>query len=399
MMNQQGETHRCAPYWHMDCLGTVAILALAFNRRQRKRLSGRYGITVDADSADPVTIYCDLHEACHCHQPLVKAIGKELDSRFGEVMRKVSSADLETIGRMETPFPLPMLWATLSDSREEVRLEGRRRLHEMLLQAFRLSRTVREKQEDSADLTRALSQENAGLKARIGDLERELKHAHRTLETARPARVAATRPALPEAAVSPGIVARLEREVRKLTHELNRERERTAWLETELYALQSREGGQSTPGFGTAAVAEATGATLIEGFEIQPFGASARRNTIVCKGDMLCPDRDGCTRDCPLKDLTVAILGGSEGALPAYLGMVGELGGECLYHNGCLRQGADRLKRIIGQADIVVCITSVNSHAAVQFAKAMCKRSGKRLLVTRESGVHSLKEMLRQSAN
>lgn len=221
MMNQQGETHRCAPYWHMDCLGTVAILALAFNRRQRKRLSGRYGITVDADSADPVTIYCDLHEACHCHQPLVKAIGKELDSRFGEVVRKVSSADLETIGRMEAPFPLPLLWATLSDSREEVRLEGRRRLHELLLQAFRLSRTVREKQEDSADVTRVLSQENAGLKARIGDLERELRHAHRTLETARPARAAATRPALPEAAVSPGIVARLEREVRKLTHELS----------------------------------------------------------------------------------------------------------------------------------------------------------------------------------
>jgi hypothetical protein len=100
-----------------------------------------------------------------------------------------------------------------------------------------------------------------------------------------------------------------------------------------------------------------------------------------------------------LKDLTVAILGGSEGALPAYRCMVGELGGECLYHNGCLRQGADRLKRIIGQADIVVCITSVNSHAAVQFAKTLCKRSGKRLLVTRESGIHSLREMLQQTVH
>ncbi len=383
----------------MDCLGTVAILALAFNKRQRKRLSGRYGITQDADSADAVTIYCDLHEACHCHQPLVRAIGKELDARFGEVMRQVSSTDLETISRMESPFPLPMLWATLSDHREEVRLEGRRRLHDLLLQAFRLMRTIRDKQEDSADLMRALSQENAGLKARIGDLERELKRAHRTLEAARPARVAAPRPALPETSVSPGIVARLEREVRKLTHELSKERQRTAWLESELWALQNRETRSSGPPIETVGAPEGRGAALLEGFELGPDGASARRNTIVCKGDMLCPDRDACTRDCPLKDLTVAILGGSEGALPAYRCMVGELGGECLYHNGCLRQGAGRLKRIIGQADIVICITSVNSHAAVQFAKAMCKRSGKRLLVTRESGIQSLREILRQSAN
>jgi hypothetical protein len=237
------------------------------------------------------------------------------------------------------------------------------------------------------------------LKAKIGDLERELKRAHRTLEVVRPAPLETPRPAPPEAAFSPGIVARLEREIRKLTHELNKERERTAWLESELWVLQNREARSSDPSLETDGATEEREAALLEGFEIEPAGASARRNTIVCKGDMLCPDREACTRDCPLKDVTVAILGGSEGALPAYRCMVGELGGECLYHNGCLRQGAGRLKRIIGQADIVVCITSVNSHAAMQFAKTMCKRSGKRLLVTRESGIRPLREMLRQSVN
>jgi hypothetical protein len=401
MRTQQGEKHYCAPFWHMDCLGTVAILALGFNKRQRKRLSGRYGLTEDADSGDPISIYQDLHKACHCYSPLVKSISKDLDGRFREVLRQVASSEATEIRSMETPFPLPMLWATLNDRRDEVRVEGRRRLNSLFLQALNLTLTVRENQEDLAPVVRALTHENNSLKARISELERDLERIQRRSEVARPVPVEPPRPVMHDPGATSRIAGRLEREVRKLSHALKKERERSNWLESELRelrtcALESRS-AETGPLEDSEMRQEAC---LLEYEGDSGCGrAAGRTSTIVCKGDLLCPERGECTRDCPLRDLTVAILGGSEGALPAYRCMVGELGGECLYHNGCLRQGADRLKRVIGQADIVVCITSVNSHAAVKFAKNICKRSGKRLLVTKESGIHSLKEMLQQTVH
>jgi hypothetical protein len=399
MMTKEGEDRRCAPYWHMDCLGTVAILALGFNKRQRKRLAGRYGITEGADEADPITIYHDLHEACHCCQPLVKAISKELDGRFGQVLKKVSSSEVSEIRNLEMPLPLPVLWGTLNDSREDVRLEGRRRLHDLLLQAFRLTQTAREPRVDEVVAARSLSLENRSLKTRISELEDELKLACRRLQNAGNVVADFPRPTSGDKSDTSRLVGRLEREIRKLSHALEKERERTAWLEGELAGDRSKSNQSCFMKAAMPEVSDVQASSVPDDCERALRGSSGCRSTIVCKGDMLCPDRDECTRECPLKDLTVAILGGSEGALPAYRCMVGELGGECLYHNGCLRQGADRLKRIIGQADIVVCITSVNSHAAVQFAKSMCKRSGKRLLVTRESGIHSIREMLQQTVH
>mgnify|MGYP000147395609 CR=1 FL=1 len=434
MMTNEDEIHRCAPPWHMDCLGTVAILALGFDKRQRRRLSGRFDVTRKADTADPVIVYQDLHEACHASQPLVNAIARELDDRFGRTVRQVASAPIEEIRAMDPPLVLPLLWATLNDPREAVRFEGRRRLHALLLQAFRLMRTAGERREvDPSARFRAFYLENQALKARVAELEEQLKQTRERVETAGPHSGETSRHRVPEKAETSGIVGRLDREIRKLSHALEKERRRAARLEGELLSRKSREPAAfaSDSHWGSGCRSNAVplaGATTPEERwcsppcppravranekELEPGTLSqeskayrsgqdipARRATMVCKGDVLCPDRVQCTRDCPLKDLTVAILGGSEGALPAYRCMVGDLGGECLYHNGCLRKGAERLKRIIGQADIVVCITSVNSHAAMHFAKTICKRSGKRMLVTRESGVHALREMLQQTVH
>lgn len=399
MTMQTEESHRCAPYWHMDCLATIAILALAFNRRQRRRLLGRIDLSeaID-DDGNPVAVYQKLHESCHAHEPLVKAIAKDLNDRFREMVKRVNASEPDEVRAMETDFPLPLLWATLSDCREEVRLDGRRRVHDLLLQALRLTQKPPETVSGSEIAAEALSRENRALKAKVDALDQELKQARQHILALARAAPPAHRPPLQGRTDTSRDIGPMEREIRKLSHALSKERERAAWLEAELMDTRNRGSDPLPAGKASPPSCGLTGNAMEDGSEPPIAPQSSRRGTIVCKGDVLCPERSECTCECPLKDLTVAILGGSEGAHPAYRCMVGELGGECLYHNGCLRQGAERLKRIIGQADIVVCITSLNSHAAVHYAKSICKRSGKRLLVTREAGIHSLREMLQRTA-
>ncbi len=119
-----------------------------------------------------------------------------------------------------------------------------------------------------------------------------------------------------------------------------------------------------------------------------------RKGALVCRGNPECPAAGNRRAGCPLEKMKIAVVGGAEKTAPEYRCVVQELGGECLYHDGCTGSGADRLRRVIGRADVVVCITSINSHGAMKMAKTFCKRKGKRLLVTREAGACSLRKML-----
>lgn len=126
--------------------------------------------------------------------------------------------------------------------------------------------------------------------------------------------------------------------------------------------------------------------------------SSRKKGTLVCSGDLKCPAAGASSAGCPLEKKKIAIVGGAEKTMPEYRCVVQELGGEYLYHDGRTGNGADRLRRVICRADVVVCITSINSHGAMKMAKSFCKRKGKRLLMTREAGVQSLREILLRMA-
>ncbi|MFP5212933.1 MAG: DUF2325 domain-containing protein [Acidobacteriota bacterium] len=120
------------------------------------------------------------------------------------------------------------------------------------------------------------------------------------------------------------------------------------------------------------------------------------RILIACEG--LCRKKDGGCEICPLAGLKVAVIGGLERMLPAYRGVVQQLGAELLFHDGHVRKGAYKLKSLVCGADIVVFITSVNSHGALKIVKAVCKQSGKVFLPIRETGTESLERVLRANA-
>jgi hypothetical protein len=382
----------------MDCLGTLAVLALGFNKRQQERLARKFELTDEQGSGDPVHVFQALHEGCHGHEPLVRAISRDLGNRFGEVSRKVRASTLSELGALATDFPLPFLWATLNDARDEARAHGRRCLHELFLRALAGSRPV----EDNAEIReahQALVLENKRLKAKIEGLERASQRPPRESGPSEAVPHTVPHQAHLSAQQSAQMAGKLEREIRKLSYGLKKEQERAAGLEERLRYMEGLRNGST--GDGVPWIDE--GCMGLDDCPCLPAAPEATSpspepEAVVCQCRRSCPDHEGCTRTCPLDNLKVAILGGTEKTLPAYRCMVEELGGDCLYHDGCTSHGMDRLKRIVCQADIVVCITSMNSHGAVHVAKSVCKRTGKKLLLTKETGTRSLKELLLNTA-
>lgn len=103
------------------------------------------------------------------------------------------------------------------------------------------------------------------------------------------------------------------------------------------------------------------------------------------KASGTCPCNEDGT--CPLKNMKIALIGGLDRLENRYRDAFNELGAELHFHPGhCAGAGAGRLKAAAQYADIVVFITSINSHNALQVVKMECKKSGKRFMVMRETG-------------
>jgi len=124
-----------------------------------------------------------------------------------------------------------------------------------------------------------------------------------------------------------------------------------------------------------------------------------RKSEVLPKNKGHCCGRgtDRC-KDCPLFGLRVAVVGGIGRMLPDYREVVRHLGAELLYHDGHMKSGSYKLKNVVCGADIVVFITSVNSHGALSVLKAVCKKKGKKFIALRETGCESLDRTLRNCA-
>ncbi len=85
--------------------------------------------------------------------------------------------------------------------------------------------------------------------------------------------------------------------------------------------------------------------------------------------------------------MRIAVIGGLDrteqelGSIAARSGHVVELHGG--YMHG---RGGETLKSAITRADLVILVTDVNSHGAVQLARKLCQRAGKSPLLVRRCG-------------
>jgi hypothetical protein len=97
---------------------------------------------------------------------------------------------------------------------------------------------------------------------------------------------------------------------------------------------------------------------------------------------------------CALEAMRVAVIGGLDRLERHYRRVVEGFGGDFLFHNGDCHAGCHSLRNAVWQSDLIVFITRVNSHSALQVVKGLCRRTGKQFLALRETSPSALKAVL-----
>jgi hypothetical protein len=360
----------------------VTILALAHGPDKLRRLCRRHGSLEEGADPDTVELLQRLHEICHQGGDLAREVGKDLDERFRSTMLQVRSLEIEKIERLEMKWPVPLLWATLRDVRENVRSYGRRMLHELLWRALRQTFVQREEGRDLGEETRLLREQNIGQRSEIEALRKELekKNAEIWRHEKTSIYVESERKSAERAEIGEG---RLKREIRKLRHELDKEREKVRRL--------TEKAAPSVASLAESAIHDPFSSTGSQHAKTCP--CSGESGVSSCRGE--CAREDGFCKECPLEGLRVAVVGGIGRMQPVYREVVQQLGAEPLFHDGQVGNGSYKLKNVVCGADIVVFITSVNSHSALSIVKAVCRKKGKRFIALKETGSESLEQTLR----
>ncbi len=85
--------------------------------------------------------------------------------------------------------------------------------------------------------------------------------------------------------------------------------------------------------------------------------------------------------------MRIALIGGLDRNEPEFTEIAVRAGHVLDMHTGHMNgRGGETLKSAIARADLVVLVTEVNSHGAVQLARRLCQRAGKSPLIVRKCG-------------
>jgi len=82
----------------------------------------------------------------------------------------------------------------------------------------------------------------------------------------------------------------------------------------------------------------------------------------------------------------IGVVGGLE-RVESVLQTMGALAGHQVeFHRGHVQGGSQSLAALVDRCDMVIIVTDVNSHGAVQLTKRLCRRRGQTPLVVRNCG-------------
>ena len=85
--------------------------------------------------------------------------------------------------------------------------------------------------------------------------------------------------------------------------------------------------------------------------------------------------------------MRIGIVGGLDRVESLYGQLAEEAGHEAVFHDGHVGgRGTQALARLVDGCDVVVVVTDVNSHGAVQFARRRMRRRGRTPLLLRRFG-------------
>ncbi len=91
----------------------------------------------------------------------------------------------------------------------------------------------------------------------------------------------------------------------------------------------------------------------------------------------------------------IGIVGGVERGEQRYAAAAASQGHSFEFHGGNMAgRGSDSLEALIERSDLVICVTDVNSHAAVLGARRYASALGRRLMLTRRLGLSRFRSLL-----
>ena len=342
------EKANCELYCLLICLQ----LATCWDQSWMKKLLKKYGYRKNGVAFDKYFALCRLHQ--ELHDP-ASPISNELIANFERISKhetaslQAVTADVRTknllnyTSEMITRNPASAFWAMATDPRPEVQSLLLYQTHRCIMMAF-------EPGSSSVFACNELKQQNTELRKELRKKDDEIAQLRQLLRSK-------------------------DAEIRKLESE----QENTTEIKRELRKLRY-------------AFNQNTSATVNRK---SPSMSHSDTKITVIENNQTCPiKQETCcrgvekTRNCPLENLKVALVGGLGRLEQEYRNSFEQLGvSRFLFHNGdCGGSEAKKLKNITINSDIVVFITRINSHNALKVVKAICKRSGKSFIAVREAG-------------
>jgi hypothetical protein len=268
--------------------------------------------------------------------------------------------------------PGAVLWSLLSDPRDDLQSQGNYFLCKIIYQLFNsVSAGYKEPVNSAAgsdvmtDHMKSLQNEYAGLKKEQKSLFRKLDKAQKNIEQLQcECELKANR--IAELESRPSREGKLLREIRMLQYKLE-STENTCYRNT----------------------------VISKNIDYEQSNKAQNDSVIPQMENPDCDEVDTC----PLDALKVAVIGGLERLEPRYQSIVEQLGGEFVFHNGVCKSGVHVLRNIVCNSDIIVFITSVNSHNAMWIVRMECKKFGKKFTVLKQTGPDALKRKLLAEIN
>jgi hypothetical protein len=384
--------------WSLDCIAICAVLGFTMDDKQITKLCRKHGLHKGEGPLDKFYGFYLLHRSCHDKGgALAKQLTKTLDERFAGIIRTVRRTkcgpevqmgnDEEIAKKLDKwirQCPAGVMWALLTDTRDRFHQYGVYLVHRIAYTAFRDAHRKSTGTDKQANALAAVQSDLQSSRKRLTQQTKEMEGLREQLAaaeekaTALQATCRQQQQRITRLKDMPSREAKLRRQIRMLEHELEdlREQDRCA-----------ASGVVDVPAEGIQAVEPTSPASATDPAGICAESEQARTTEAASP----------CCRSCPLESLRVAVVGGLDRLEAHYRQVVEDLGARFYFHNGDCHGTCDVLQNVICQSDIIVFLTRVNSHAALQVVRGLCRKRGKQFTAIRETSPHALARYLRQS--
>ena len=371
----------------LDCHAICTLLGLAYDSENIRKLCCRFKLDIDAATDDFAYKYYLLHQACH-HQdgPVPALISQQFNARYLPVIRVFRAMADDNLPGVAATAELwaqkslsGTLWALLTDQRVLFRQFGYYLLHRHTYANCQGISTVQTCNRQIDNYARQLENDLENTQTSLTSQRRKTISARTALQKAEKTCNELRRENKQQQALIANLKSvpdkrkSLERQIRKLEYELSQIRQQ--------HQQDKNQDSKQEPAL-TKEKGEATEDHLIPTTGCPTFSKEP------CS--KICPN----VKTCPLQALRVAVVGGLDRLEGRYREVVEGLGAEFLFHNGKCQSGSHQLKNLVCSSDIIVFVTSVNSHTAMHVVKGMCKHTGKRFVALRTTGAHALSRAL-----